>query len=245
MYCSIPHFPHCCTRFFSLDTNTSEDHYMQTLTVCSIFRQNMPEILRTLKLYFFQCISRGKNLHIHLPTLRFYSQIGFMFLASEVEAIQEMSEHAASSNLYSVQALLLISLQWPALSPITLKLSNKQVPYAVTVLVAQNYWKHEAAYISSFTALMHQDQCEDDFKNIRETLWGMEVLHEVDADCWHVKVNNIWRNRLELEVQRNAWRWAFIYDKTGWGVLCWRKTSVRKLNISTHQKKWREATERT
>ena len=85
------------------------------------------------------------------------------------------TEYASPSNPYSVQALLLISLQRPALSQATLKLPNKQLPSAVTVFMVQNYWKHEAACISSFGALMHQDQYEDDFKCIREMLWGMEV----------------------------------------------------------------------
>lgn len=69
-----------------------------------------------------------------------------MFLASEVEVILDTSnasmfeiQYASSSNLYSVQALLLIPLQRPALSQVTLKLSNKQLPYAVTVFVVQNY----------------------------------------------------------------------------------------------------------
>lgn len=68
-----------------------------------------------------------------------------MFLASEVEVILDMSNasmfeigYASSSSLYSVHALL-ISLQRPALTQITLKLSNKQVPYAVTVFMVQNY----------------------------------------------------------------------------------------------------------
>lgn len=186
----------------------------------------MPEILRTFKWYFFQCISRQKNPHIQLPALKFYNWISFTPIASEIEAILEMSKYASLSNLYSVWALLLISLQWPALSPITLKLSNKQVPYAATVFVAQNYWKHEAAFISSFTALMHQDRYEDDFKHIRETLWGMEILHDMDADCWHMKVNSIVTNFLELKLQRNICSWAFIHYKIVWGVFCWRKTSA-------------------
>lgn len=52
---------------------------------------------------------------------------------------------------------------------------------------------------------MHQDQYEDDFKNIREALWGMEILHDADADCWHMKVNSILMNCLELKLQRNIW----------------------------------------
>lgn len=36
---------------------------------------------------------------------------------------------------------------------------------------------------------------------LRETLWGIEVLHEVDENCWHMKVNNILRNCLELKLK--------------------------------------------
>lgn len=51
---------------------------------------------------------------------------------------------------------------------------------------------------------MHQDQYEDDFKNITETLWGMEILHDVEADCWRMEVNSILTNR-KLKLQINVW----------------------------------------
>lgn len=94
---------------------------------------------------------------------------------------------------------------------------------------------------------MHQDRYEDDCKCIGETLWGMEVLHEVDADCWHVKVNNVLRNCLELKLQ-TSFKEIFGAElsymiKQDEEHFTEEKHLLEKLNISTHQKNWREAAE--
>lgn len=94
---------------------------------------------------------------------------------------------------------------------------------------------------------MHQDWYEDDFKCIRETLRGMEVLHEMDANSWHMKVNNILRNCLELKLQR-SFKEMFGAElsymiKQDEKHFTEEKHLPEKLNLSTHKKNWREAAE--
>lgn len=102
-------------------------------------RQNMPKILRILKLHFFSVSPEEKKYTSSSPRPEVLQLNRLHVLSFRSRGHLRNVTVCFFQNLYSVQAPLLISLQLPALSQITLKLPNKQVPYTVTVCVAQNY----------------------------------------------------------------------------------------------------------